>query len=85
MLLLSSVALVFVTLIKGFQIEENPYFILIEVLLNILILGDFGCKLKILGVKRYLSGGIWNIFDCFVVVGCLMMFILMLLSKSGIA
>jgi len=53
--------------------------------LNILILCDFVCKLKILGFKRYISGGIWNIFDCVVVLGCLVMFILMLLSKSGVA
>jgi hypothetical protein len=83
MLLISSVALVITTLVKGFEIEHNPFFLLAEIVLNILILGDFICRVKVLGVKRYLSGGWWNILDIIVVLGCIIMFILMMISKSG--
>jgi lipoprotein signal peptidase len=36
-----------------------------------------------MGLKRFINGGLWNIFDAFVVLGCILLFIAMLLSRSG--
>jgi len=36
-----------------------------------------------MGFKRFINGGLWNIFDAFVVFGCVLLFIAMLLSHSG--
>jgi hypothetical protein len=36
-----------------------------------------------MGLRRFLNGGLWNIFDAFVVLGCILLFIAMLLSRSG--
>lgn len=71
------------TLVQGFKVDENPFFILAEVVINILILADFACRVRLLGVKRFVQGGIWNLFDSLVVLCCLTLFILMLVSKSG--
>lgn len=81
--MLISVFLVAVTLIKGFQVDESPYFILVEIILNIIILVDFIFRIKLMGVRRFFQGGFWNIFDTIVVIGCILIFILMLLSQSG--
>jgi hypothetical protein len=82
--MVASIFLVIITIIKGFKVEENPFFILIEVLLNLLILIDFVCRVKIMTVKRFLEGGFWNYFDAFVVFGSIILFILLLLTKSGV-
>lgn len=37
----------------------------------------------LLGTKRFFKGGCWNIFDTFVVFGCILLFVAMLLSRSG--
>jgi hypothetical protein len=37
----------------------------------------------LMGLKRFINGGLWNIFDAFVVLGCILLFIAMLLSRSG--
>jgi hypothetical protein len=79
-----SLLLVIVTIVKGFDIDENPLFLLFESLLNIAILLDFVCRLKLLGVKRYFEGGCWNIFDLVVVISCILLFIVMLVSTSGL-
>jgi hypothetical protein len=83
--MIASLFLVIITIIKGFKIDENPFFILIESLLNILILIDFICRIKIMTVKRFIEGGFWNYFDAFVVIGSIILFILLLLTKSGVA
>jgi hypothetical protein len=81
--MISSLLLVVLTLIKGFKVDENPLFIFAECILNILILTDFIFRVKIMGVKRFFQGDKWNIFDAVVVSGCILLFILMLLSRSG--
>lgn len=53
MLLLTSITLVIVTLVKGYEIEENPFFIIVEVFINAMIFIDFAFRLKLLGFKRY--------------------------------
>ena len=76
--------LIIVTIIKGFQIDESPLFITVELLINILVISDFVCRVKLAGTKRFMRGGLWNIFDFIVVVTCSFMFIIILVSKAGI-
>ena len=57
-------------------------FILVEVILNFLILVDFIFRVKLMGTKRFFGSGWWNIFDAFVVCGCILLFLTMLISKS---
>ena len=77
-----SVSLVLVTLKFGFSIGESPLFLLIECILNLIILLDFGCRLRLMGTKRFFEGGYWNVFDAIVVFGCVFTFLLMLVSSS---
>lgn len=79
-----SVSLVVLTLWKGFAIEDNPYFILAEIALNLVMLTDFICRVKLVGLKKYLChGGCWNIFDAVVVLLCLVLFVFLFLSKAS--
>ena len=48
--------LVVLTVFKGFSIEENPAFILMESILNFLIILDFVCRLKLVGLRRFFFG-----------------------------
>ena len=77
-----SVLLVFSTLIIGFKIGQAPFFIFIESLLNIVVLFDFGFRIRLSGIKRFFEGGLWNIFDAVVVVGCVVIFTLTMISRS---
>jgi hypothetical protein len=79
-----SLSLVAITIYKGLKVAESPLFILIECILNILILGDFICRVKLVGVKKFMQSDKWNYFDALVVTGCLTMFIMMLLSHTGV-
>ena len=36
-----------------------------------------------MGGRRFFQGGFWNMFDTVVVSGCILLFILMMLSRSG--
>lgn len=64
-------------------------FIILEFILNMLIGIDFGCRLKLVGCKKYArdpaSGKIrwWNIFDALVVTVCNIVFLITLCSKTG--
>eukprot|EP00347_Sterkiella_histriomuscorum_P008615 403344418 len=82
-LLVVSLILVIATLVQGFKVDQNFIFIFVEFLLNALILIDFIFRVKIMGVQRFFQGSLWNKFDVFVVLGCISLFILMLISKSG--
>lgn len=82
-LLVVSILLVIFTLWKGFDLDENLFFVLAEVLLNMLILVDFIFRVKLVGVNRFFKGGPWNLFDTFVVSGCILLFLLILVSKHG--
>jgi hypothetical protein len=77
--MLSSFALVIITLIEGFVVEETFAFIFTECLLNILILADFIARIKLTGLAKFIEGGLWNFFDAIVVVGCLIMFLIMVI------
>lgn len=78
-----SILLVVFTIWKGFTIDENPIFILSEIILNTLILVDFIFRVKLLGFKRYVSGGFWNLLDAIVVCSCILVFIFILVSKTS--
>lgn len=48
--MVSSMALVLVTIWKGFYIDEDPIFIFAECVINLCILVDFCCRLKLQGM-----------------------------------
>ena len=76
--------LVILTIWKGFTIDENPFFILAEVILNILMLLDFIFRVKLVGLRKYLvHGSLWNIFDALVVSTCIILFVFIFLSKAS--
>lgn len=77
-----SILLVLSTLVFGFKIAQEPIFIFIESLLNLVVLGDFLCRVRLQGIRRFIDGGFWNIFDAIVVLGCVFLFVLMMLSRS---
>lgn len=86
--------LVVVTIIKGFKVEENPLFIFIESVLNIVLIADFLCRLRLIGCSRFFgpqtstqgsgSSRVWNWFDAIVVVGSFLMFLIILFSHATV-
>ena len=83
--MVTTLLLVIVTGIKGFKVEENPFFILIETFLNLVIVSDFLCRLKLMGAKRFFfpsSGRLWNWLDACVVVGSLLMFLGIIITQA---
>ena len=88
-LLVLSFGLIVVTIFDGFEVAESPMFIVLELVLNLLIGVDFGCRIKLVGCNKYIrdpsSGNIrwWNIFDAFVVTICNITFAFSIFSKSG--
>jgi hypothetical protein len=77
-----SLLLVLATLIKGFKFANSTSFLFIECLLNLTVLLDFLARVRLMGMKRFIEGGFWNIFDAVVVFGCVFLFLLMLVSSS---
>ena len=91
--MLTTVLLVIVTIIKGFKVEENPLFIFIESVLNLVIVGDFLCRVRLAGFKRFFgrdntngnsSSRPWNILDTIVVMGSMILFIIIIFSHSTV-
>lgn len=78
--MISSILLVLITIFVGFTIDESPIFIFIEFLINVLILADFLCRVKLVGIKKFIEGGLWNIFDGVVVIGCVILFFVRILN-----
>lgn len=76
--------LIVATIINGFKIAESPLFICVELLLNITISIDFGCRVRMIGFKKYMGQNkCWNKLDFVIVVCCNMLFILSLVFHSG--
>ncbi len=75
--------MVVATIVEGIQINDQYWFIALEIFVTLLIFADFILRLKLQGYSRFFSGGLWNYFDTGVVIGCLVLLILILLSKSG--
>lgn len=73
-----------VTVFKGFKIDENPLFLIVESILNFMIVLDFICRVKITGFQRFFfgSGRLWNCLDAFFVASSLIIFIVILASNS---
>lgn len=85
MMMMASVFLVVITFVKGMRVDENPLFIAFESFINICILVDYFIRVYIAGFKRFFrSSSLWNIFDSVVVLGCVILFFIMLLSKTGV-
>lgn len=89
-MLVLSCGLIIVTIIDGFKVCNTAWFILLEFLLNFLITVDFVARIKMVGCSKYFKNGSsghlrwWHIFDAIVVVLCLLLFAVMIFSKSGI-
>lgn len=44
---------------------------------------DFVCRVSLIGFSRFIKGGMGNIFDMLVVVACVVLFLIILISKTG--
>ena len=83
-----SFLLILVTIIDGFKVADSALFIALELILNILITGDFFCRLKLAGFRKYFISNAghyrwWNIFDSFVVLTCNILFLVSVALKSS--
>lgn len=76
--------LILVTIIDGFVVAESLLFIALEVIINVCIAVDFMFRLKLAGTQKFFrsnqKGNIrwWNVFDAFVVVTCILLFLVAL-------
>jgi hypothetical protein len=52
-LFLLSIFLILITIADGFKVTSSFGFIAIEALLNLLIAGDFACRIKLIGTHRF--------------------------------
>jgi hypothetical protein len=46
------------------------------------VLVDFICRVRLLGLRRFFEGDLWNLLYAFVVLGCILLFALMMISRS---
>ena len=75
-------------ILGGMKVGESPEFIALELLLNTLINADIGCRIKLVGFKRFFrdpeSGHIywWNFFEAFMVTFCDFFFAMALFAKT---
>lgn len=76
-----------ITIADGFKVTSSFGFIAVEALLNILIAGDFACRMKLIGTQKFFKRNDhirwWNVFDCMVVCACILLFIASLISKAA--
>jgi hypothetical protein len=87
-LLFVTLLLILVTIIDGFVVADSLLFIALEVIINVLIAVDFMCRLKLAGTRKFFrsnKGNMrwWNVFDAFVVVTCILLFLVALIAKHG--
>ena len=80
MLLLGTCACLILTyVIDGYEVAKSPAFILAEFTLNLAIGIDFGCRIRMIGLVKYLNQNkCWNKFDFVIVVLCNLLFLLSL-------
>lgn len=68
-------------LVAGAAVHNSWLFLALEVMVNICILADFGCKLYLKGIRNYFKS--WtNTFDALVVGMCLFTFLVMFFTSS---
>ena len=84
-LLCMSLILIAVTIFDGFTIADSLLFIILELLMNLIILFDFICRLKLAGFKKFYRSNqgkyrCCNFFDTFVVVTCIILFMIAVTS-----
>jgi len=56
LVMVTTLFLVVVTVFKGFSVEENPLFVLTESVLNFVIIVDFVCRIRLVGLRRFFLG-----------------------------
>ena len=81
--------LILVTIFDGFAVADSPLFISLELILNLMIGVDFGCRIKLIGWRKYFRNAAtnhlqwWNVFDAVVVSICTTLFVITLFAKTG--
>ena len=73
--------MVALTLLFGRAIASNPLFLFLDLVFNILIVGDFSFRLRMVGIKRFFSIPS-NIFDFVIVTGSVIAFILFVMTST---
>lgn len=81
-LVISSIVIIITTSLTKFSIDSSPVFVGLETLVNLIILLDLLFKIKLQGLRKYLTSSYWNVFDAIVVLACLVLFVLVLLSHT---
>ena len=82
-LMLTSIALMICTIFYGLLVNDNPAFLFVEIVMNLLILADFIIRVWLQGpAKFFRRGQIMNYFDSFVVIGCVILFLLIMANKQ---
>lgn len=91
MIMVATFLLVIITIAKGFKVEENPLFIFIESMLNLVIIADFLCRLRLIGARRFFgqqvngnsTSRLWNWLDAIVVLGSFLCFLAIIFSSAS--
>lgn len=76
------------TIIDGFIVAESLLFLALELTMNVAITIDLASRMKITGLKKFFrsnSGKLnwWNVFDTFMVITCVLLFIAAILIQHG--
>ena len=82
-LLLSCGILIVTTIVDGFKIADSPFFIAVELLLNVTITIDFAARVRMAGFKPYLKKSLWNKLDFLIVVGCDFLFMFSIIFRAA--
>ena len=70
--------LILTYVVDGYEVAKSPAFIFVEFSLNVAIGIDFGCRIRMIGLMKYLSQNkCWNKFDFLIVVLCNVLFLLL--------
>lgn len=79
LLLGTCLILILTYVVDGYEVAKSPAFIFVEFSLNVAIGIDFGCRIRMIGLMKYLSQNkCWNKFDFLIVVLCNVLFLLSL-------
>lgn len=76
--------LVITTIVDGFLVAHSPTFIAVELLLNITISVDFYFRTRIYGFKNYIAKDKWNKLDFCIVLGCNILFLVLMAHNSNV-
>ena len=73
--LVLSLLLILVTIIDGFKVADSWMFISLEVIINLMITGDFACRVKMAGCKKFFKSNHEHRWWFSVVAGPLQIFL----------